>query len=183
MPINKVETGRKILESLLDYCVTFQHILGGRSIKYSRYVIKLHMNPLDLAELYERKYTFRFDQSLYGRGTNFHRARIEARLKTLSHRYMYVGFRGKLDFYKDFSMYYVFNVGDDNVYRLRTIQESQGHNEVFPYWSTVYGLPLTEDKIYTMLYDAMNKAFNWKDDEMKINKLFSSINLATIREV
>ena len=80
-------------------------------------------------------------------------------------------------------MFYVFVDNDDGTQRLRSISERQFHKENHSYWTTIYGLPLTEEKIHSMLYDALNMAFNYQNSEEKFNKLIQKIEMYSIREV
>ena len=170
MPVDKVKIGGRILKTLLKYGKTIDGC-GEDTIKIGRFVIKVAYHYLNLARMY-KPHDAPYGWSPY-----------EERKNRYTHHSLYIGFRGKLDFYKDFSMYYVFVDQDDGSQRLRSISERQGHGENFSYWTTTYGLPFTEERIHSMLYDAINLAFGYKNDEDKFEKLISKIELKIISEV
>lgn len=173
MPLNKSEIGGRILKNLLKYGQMIESD-GIHRIKIGRNIIKVAYRSLDFATSYAPSKCSIFRPT-------FAEAR-EARKRASNHS-LWVYFRGKLDFYKDFSMFYVFVSNDDGSKRLRSIQERQFHNENFSYWTTITELPLTEERIHSMLYDALNIAFGYENNEDKFNKLIRAIEMNSIREV
>ena len=167
---NKAEIGGRILKSLLKYGKVIDGS-GENSIKIGRYVIKVAYHYLNLARMYRPNDTAVWWSPYEGRKNRY------------THHSLLIRFRGKLDFYKDFSMYYVFVDRDDGTQWLRSISERQYHRENFSYWTTTYSLPFTEERIHSMLYDALNLAFGYKDNEDKFEKLISKIEMSIVREV
>jgi hypothetical protein len=168
---NKSEIGGRILNSLLKYGKRIEQF-GTNTIKNGRYTIDVSYHYLDFPRMYRPKDTGPARWTPY-----------QDRKNLYTKRSLYVGFKGKLDFYKNFSMNYIFTDRDDNTQKLIGISERQFHNEYFSYWTTTYGLPFTEERLYMMLYDAMNLAFGYKNDSEKFEKLIRKIEMYTIREV
>ena len=173
MPVNKAEIGGRILKRLLKYGQIIESN-GTNKIKIGRNIIRVAYHSLNFATSYNPSKCSIFRPS-------FVQAREERRRAT--NHALWVYFKGKLDFYKDFSMFYIFTSNDDGSKRLRSIQERQFHNENFSYWTTVTELPLTEEKIHSMLYDALNIAFGYNNDEEKFNKLIQTIEMKSVSEV
>lgn len=168
---NKAEIGGRILKTFLNYGKIIKGY-GFHVLYIGRNSIKISYRGLDFAKMYSPKKCWSPavltpDQS---------------RINRTNHE-LYIHFKGKLDYYKDFSMFYVFVDNDDGTQRLRSISERQFHKENHSYWTTIYGLPLTEEKIHSMLYDALNIAFNYQNNEEKFNKLIQKIEMYSIREV
>ena len=170
MPVNKAEIGGRILNSLLSYGKLIER-KGPRALRIGRNVIKTQYYPLDLTRLFTK-------QLLYNPGWV-----QQNNLKRFTNHSLYVGFKGKLDFYKDFYMYYNFVDNDDDTQRLRGITEKQYHGELYPYLTTTYALRVTDERIHSMLYDALNIAFGYKDNLDKFEKLIEVIEVSKIREV
>ncbi len=170
---DKSEIGGRILKGLLKYGKLIESD-GIHKIKIGRNIIKVAYRSLNFATSYAPNKCSIFRPT-------FAEAR-EARRRSTNHS-LWVYFKGKLDFYKDFSMFYVFVSNDDGTKRLRSIQERQFHNENFSYWTTVTELPLAEEKIHSMLYDALNIAFDYKNNPEKFENLIDKIEIASIREV
>ena len=170
MSIDKVKIGKKILKLLLDYGKMIDGS-GTCTLKIGRFVIRVAYHYLNLARMYKPHDTTVWWSPYEGRKDRY------------THHSLFIGFKGKLDFYKDFSMYYVFVDQDDGSQRLRSIQERQYHGENFSYWTTTYGLPYTEERIYSMLYDAMNLAFGYKNNPEKFEKMINKIKMNIVREV
>jgi hypothetical protein len=168
---DKSRIGASILEQLLNYGKIIER-RGLHKLKIGKNIIRVLYNSLDFTRMYAPDKCFAYEY------VNPERSRIN-----FSNHKLYVYFRGKLDFYKDFSMYYIFVDNDDGTQRLRSISERQYHREDFSYWTTTYGIPFTEERIHSMLYDAINIAFDYKNDENKFNNLIQKIHMATIREV
>lgn len=198
MPINKADIGQQILSSLLNYCILLQNNLDlyySKVIKYNRYKIRLSYTSFDWVRNfchpkgvneYNIKLVSDEERRNYDVTHNWkelNNLAIMRELKFFNYRNMHLYFKGKLGFYKDFSMNYIFVIDDEGKYRLRSVHEHQFHNEIIPYWSSIYGIPLDHDKIHTMLYDAMNIAFGWKNEWEKIQKLFNVIEMAKVKEV
>ena len=173
MPVDKSEIGGRILKALLKYGKLIESY-GEHKIRIGKNIIKVAYTSLDFALMYvPEKCSARFLSQEEFR---------ESRRRATNHK-LWVYFRGKLDFYKDFSMYYIFASNDDGSKRLRSIQERQYHNEDFSYWTTTTELPLTEERIHSMLYDAMNIAFDYKNNIDKFEKLIGKIEMSSVREV
>ncbi len=200
MSLSKVEIGQQILSSLLNFCILFQNNIGypysySRDIKYGRYKIRVSYSPIDYTRYFhhqkeKQEYIVKLltdeERKSYDDANNWqglNRLVRKRELKFFNYRRMDLYFRGKLGFYKDFSMNYIFVIDDEGKYRLRSVYEYQYHGKRLPYWTSIYGLPLDHNRIHLMLYDAMNIAFGWKDDWKKIQKLFTTIELAKVKEV
>ena len=173
MPVDKSEIGGRILKALLKYGKLIESD-GEHKIKIGRNVIKVAYNSLDFTRMYAPEKC----SSRYLSNEEFR----ESRRRATNHK-LYVYFRGKLDFYKDFSMFYLFASNDDGTKRLRSIQERQWHSEDFSYWTTTTELPLTEERIHSMLYEALNIAFGYNHNIDKFEKLINKIEISSVREV
>lgn len=169
---NKSEIGGRILRALLNYgkLIIFD---GEHPLRIGNYVIKVTYYPLDFVARYSPKklgsYSSYEDYKKLIRSSNNHA--------------LWVKFRGRLEFYKDFSMCYIFTKKDGNTEILRSIQERQNHHEDLSYWTTTATLPLTEEKIHSMLYEAINIAFGYNHNIDKFEKLIHIIEMKSVREV